>query len=280
MTAGLGRRPLVGGDVVPAAFEIDAVLLIALLAATIAVLLAWPVPILLSRAAWPARAPGWALLLWQVIALAGGLSMIGALLFLGGALLPWDWAAFILPAGLAAYLLVHLVITVVQFERQRRRHLALLNLLSAPHPTQARTRVLDDAAPVAYCLPRGIGSVTVLSQGLLDGLDQDELAAVIAHERAHVEQRHEVLLVAFKAWRDALPWFPIAARAESEVAALVEMRADDSARRSLRWTGVDPDAVLARAILRVAGPTGPAEHASSRRDRHRDRFLRLGRRAG
>lgn len=248
----------------------------ALLSAAIAILLAWPVPILLSRAAWPAFAPGWALVLWQLIALAGGLSMIAALLLLGLVLLPGvPLVAVLLAAALAVYLLVHLAITVVQFERQRRRHLALLQLLSAPHPTQARTRVLDDAAPVAYCLPRGIGSVTVLSQGLLDELDPDELAAVIAHERAHVEQRHEVLLVAFKAWRQALPWFPMAARAESEVAALVEMRADDSARRTLRWSGVDPDAVLARAILRVVGPTGPAEHASSRRDRHRDRFRRL-----
>lgn len=238
----------------------------------VAVLLAWPVPILLSRAAWPARAPGWALVLWQLIAIAGGFSMIGALWLVGRALVPARPLLAALPAAaLAAYLLVHLGITIVQFERQRRRHLALLQLLSEPHPTHARTRVLDDAAPVAYCLPRGIGSVTVLSQGLLDGLDPDELDAVIAHERAHVEQRHEVLLVAFKAWRDALPWFPIAAHAESEVAALVEMRADDSARRTT------PDEVLARAILRVAGPAGPAARASPRRDRHRDRFLRLGR---
>lgn len=246
----------------------------------IAVLLAWPVPILLSRAAWPAFAPGRALVLWQVIAVAGGFAMIGALWLVALALLPEAPMLAALPAvALAAYLLVHLAITVVQFERQRRRHLELLLLLSAPHPTQARTRGLDDAAPVAYCLPRGVGSVTVLSQGLLDELAPDELAAVIAHERAHVEQRHEVLLVAFKAWREALPWFPIAARAETEVAALVEMRADDSARRSLEHSGAASGEVLARAILRVAGPTGPAEHASSRRDRHRDRFLRLGRRS-
>lgn len=267
MMAGPGLRPFVGGDAIESpGLPIDEVLLIALAAAAIAVLLAWPVPILLSRAAWPARRPGWALLLWQLIAVAGGLSMIVALLLLGGAIIQdlpdeYDWIAFLAPAALAAYLLVHLAITIVQFERQRRRHLELLLLLSSPHPTQARTRVLDDAAPVAYCLPRGIGSVTVLSQGLLDELHPDELNAVIAHERAHVEQRHEVLLVAFKAWREALPWFPIAKRAESEVAALVEMRADDSARRFLAHGGVDADPVLARAILRVAGPTGPAEHA-------------------
>ncbi|MBO3665022.1 M56 family metallopeptidase [Microbacterium stercoris] len=279
MTAVPWLRPLVGGDVIGApGLPIDEVLLIALGAALVAVLLAWPVPILLSRAAWPARHPGWALLLWQLIAVAGGLAMIGALLLVGGALLPaaWEGLAYVLPIALALYLLVHLAITVVQFERQRRRHLELLLLLSSPHPTQARTRVLDDAAPVAYCLPRGVGSVTVLSQGLLDELHPDELDAVIAHERAHVEQRHEVLLVAFKAWREALPWFPIAAVAESEVAALVEMRADDSARRFLAHAGVDADPVLARAILRVAGPAADAAPATGR-DRIRDRFLRLGR---
>lgn len=236
--------------------------------AAVAVLLAWPAPILLSRAAWPARAPARALLLWQVIALAGGLSMIGALWLLGDAFFPeYPWIAGIPAAALACYLLGHLAVTVVRFERQRRRHLQLLLLLSEPDPDRKRTVVLDDQAPVAYCLPRGVGSVTVLSRGLFDALDEDELAAVIAHERAHVEQRHEVLLVAFKAWRSALPWFPIAARAESEVEALVEMLADDHARRT------QPDEVLARAILQVGRVQG--EGASSRRNRQVDRFRRL-----
>lgn len=236
--------------------------------AAVAVLLAWPAPILLSRAAWPARAPARALLLWQVIALAGGLSMIGALWLLGDAFFPeHPWIAGIPAAALACYLLGHLAVTVVRFERQRRRHLQLLLLLSEPDPDRKRTVVLDDQAPVAYCLPRGVGSVTVLSRGLFDALDDDELAAVIAHERAHVEQRHEVLLVAFRAWRSALPWFPIAARAESEVEALVEMLADDHARRT------QPDEVLARAILQVGRVQG--EGASSRRNRQVDRFRRL-----
>ncbi|MBP2436729.1 M56 family metallopeptidase [Microbacterium amylolyticum] len=234
----------------------------------VAVVLAWPAPILLSRAAWPARAPIRALLLWQAIAIAGGLTMIGALWLLGTAFFPTHpWLAGIPAAALAAYLLAHLMITMVRFERQRRRHLQLLLLLSHPDPDRERTVVLDDNAPVAYCLPRGVGSVTVLSKGLFDALDDDELAAVVAHERAHVEQRHEVLLVAFKAWRSALPWFPIAARAEAEVEALVEMVADDQARRT------QPDAVLARAILQVGRVGG--EGASSRRNRMHDRFRRL-----
>lgn len=248
--------------------------------ALVAVLLAWPVPIALSRAAWPPFHPVAALLLWQGIALAGGFTMIGALWLVGAALVPaHPWLAGIPAMALAVYLLAHLAAAVVSFERQRRRHLSLLSLLSVPDPDRARTRVLDDAAPVAYCLPRGVGSVTVLSRGLLDDLAPDELAAVMAHERAHVEQRHEVLLVAFKAWRRALPWFPIAARAESEVAALVEMLADDVARRALAAEVAAPDEVLARAILRVARSgslgTDRSERASSRRDRMHDRFRRL-----
>lgn len=236
--------------------------------ALVAIFLAWPAPIVLSRAEWPAHAPARALILWQVIALAGGLSMIGALWLLGDAFFPGHPILTGIPAMiLALYLLAHLVITIVRFERQRRRHLQLLLLLSSPDPNRKGTLVLDDNAPVAYCLPHGIGSVTVLSKGLFDSLGPAELDAVIAHERAHVEQRHEVLLVSFNAWRSALPWFPMAARAEGEVEALVEMLADDQARRT------QPDEVLARAILQIGRVEG--EGSSSRRNRQVDRFRRL-----
>ncbi|WP_146793352.1 M56 family metallopeptidase [Agrococcus baldri] len=248
----------------------------------VALLLAWPVPVWLARVGWPMRAPVIALLVWQGVGLAGGLSMIGALALTGLAVAPGVaqgaavsgaaalWLALIPAALFAIYLLVHLAVTIVQVTRQRHRHLALLDMLSAPHPTRARTRVLDDAVPVAYCLPRGAGSVTVLSQGLLDRLDPDELVAVIAHERAHVEQRHDILLLAFRAWRSALPWFPVAALADAEVAALVEMLADDHARREVR------DEVLARAILAVGASGVPgAEHDAAGSTRGSDRFRRL-----
>lgn len=237
----------------------------------VALALAWPVPVALSRASWPMRAPVMALLLWQVIGLAGGLAMIGALALAGYAALPEQpWLAPVAAGLFTVYLLTHLAITIVQVTRLRHRHLALLEMLTSPHPTRARTRVLDDAVPVAYCLPRGARSVTVLSQGLLDRLDPDELVAVIAHERAHVEQRHDLLLLAFRAWRSALPWFPIAARAEVEVAALVEMLADDHARREVH------DEVLARAILQVgAGGVPGADQPVSGSMRVSDRFRRL-----
>ena len=244
-----------------------------LLLAVLAVLLAWPVPILLARATWPRRSPAAALVLWQAIALAGGLSMIGALLTFGlqpyGRDLVSGAVGFVRFVGsgqslhpveilnvlalggavlLAGHLLLNLVITVVRSERQRRRHAQLLVLLSSPHPSGSR--LIDTPAPVAYCLPGAISSVTVVSAGLIELLDEPGMRAVIEHEKAHVRQRHDVVLVLFRAWYASLPWFPIAYRAQQEVGLLIELLADDYARRSV------DDAVLATAIARVGAGRG------------------------
>ncbi|HYI34407.1 MAG TPA: M48 family metalloprotease [Glaciibacter sp.] len=255
----------------------------AVVLALLALALAWPVPILLSRAHWPSRAPGTALALWQSIALAGGLSMIGALLLYGlipfGAALPDSLAGLgrsllgaPLPVGsrfdhvfalcsalvLTVHLLLNLAMTIVRSERQRRRHRQLIDLLAFPMPDRPRTRILDHAAPVAYCLPGASRSVTVLSAGLLELLGPDELRGVIAHETAHLRQQHHAVLLAFKSWHSALPWFPIANRAENAVALLVEMLADDQARR------VVPDRTLARAIALVGAAGQPGEVPDAR----------------
>jgi Zn-dependent protease with chaperone function len=148
---------------------------------------------------------------------------------------------------LALHLLLNLGLTTLGAMRQRRRHLQLVELLSTPMPDRPGTRLIENEAPVAYCLPGAPRSVTVLSDGLLRLLSEDELAAVVAHERAHVTQHHHIVLIAFKAWRTALPWFPIASRAEDAVALLVELLADDDARQ------VVSDDVLASAVTAVAG---------------------------
>jgi Zn-dependent protease with chaperone function len=253
-----------------------ALLAAAALLTLVAALLAGPVPVVLARAAWPTRAPARALLLWQAIALAGGFSMIGALVAAGFALLPVSeiggGIVFGCAAALAAYLLGHLAVTIAVVTRSRRRHRSLLHLLTSPHPTRSSTLVLEDSVPLAYCVPRGWHSLTVLSRGLLDRLGPAELSAVIAHERAHLEQRHDILLVAFRAWRSALPWFPIADRAAQEVDVLVELLADDHARREVS------DATLARAIAAVADvePDGvPRALRHPATARSRDRLLRL-----
>ncbi|WP_104090744.1 M56 family metallopeptidase [Cryobacterium sp. N19] len=273
----------------------------ALLLGTIAVLLAGPVPLLLRRSRWPARSPGVALVLWQAIALSGGMSMIGSLLLYGltpfGTTLAQSLVALggnltagTLPDGtsfthmlaigaailLGGHLLLNLLATFVRAERQRRHHHTLIALLSNPLHGQPGMRVIDHPAPVAYCLPGAGHSATVLSNGLLRLLDADQVRAVIAHEQAHLVQQHHLVLLAFKSWHSALPWFPIANRAENAVALLVEMLADDHARR------IVDDQTLARAIALVgftlAGATPPpdqeadaaAQAAASASDRNRE----------
>ena len=151
--------------------------------------------------------------------------------------------------------LLNLVLTVIRAERQRRRHAPARRLLSGAASTRSSTRRARHPAPVAYCLPGGFGSITVLSAGLSTCSTPDELRAVIAHERAHVEQRHDIVLVAFRAWHAALPLFPIAHRAERRSRVLVEMLADDRARArspTPPWCGPSRSSRARRANLTSA----------------------------
>lgn len=253
----------------------------ALLLGLLALALAWPVPAVLSRARWPRRDPVAALVCWQAIGLAGGLSIIGALLVHGlspwGGSLPeawWAWAqhwftgelpaqpvrgdhwvAQTLAAVLALELLGVLVLALVRTARTRARHRALLELLVHPAPG-VEARVLDSPVPAAFCIP-GARPLLVLSSGMVEEFAPDELAAVVAHERAHLAERHHLLLLPFVAWREALPVLPAADRAHDAVRDLVEMRADDVALRSVPGPGARR--VLARAIVAAAeggAPTG------------------------
>ena len=247
------------------------------LLAVLAIVLAWPVPILLSCAQWPARSPFTAMVLWQAIALAGGLSMIGAMLVYGlepigdnliaglralAAMVLFNapttelgfWHIFALSAAalLTAHLVFTLLLTYFKIERQRRRHRELLALLASPSGQDAATLVISHDSPVAYCLPGGARSVTVLSDGLMAALEPDELRAVLAHENAHLSQRHHLLLWAFAAWRQALPWLPTTRMAQESVSSLIEMLADDVALRSASKATL----IKAIAIVASGSPTG------------------------
>ncbi|MDQ0923984.1 Zn-dependent protease with chaperone function [Pseudarthrobacter sp. W1I19] len=263
------------------------------LLAVLAIVLAWPVPILLSRAQWPARSPFTAMVLWQAIALAGGLSMIGAMLVYGlepigdnliaglralaGMVLfnaPTTdlgfWHIFALSAAalLTAHLVFTLLLTYYKIERQRRRHRELLALLASPSAEGAGTLVISHDSPVAYCLPGGARSVTVLSDGLMAALEPAELRAVLIHENAHLSQRHHLLLWAFAAWRQALPWLPTTRLAQESVNSLIEMLADDVALKTeSKATLIKAIAIVASGSARTPGEaeleSGPAGLSSS-----------------
>jgi hypothetical protein len=91
--------------------------------------------------------------------------------------------------------------------------------------------VIDYPTAAAYCLP-GLRSQIVVSAGTLELLGRGELAAVLAHERAHLRERHDLVLLPFTALRRAFPKSVTCTDAFGAVALLVEMLADDRALRA------------------------------------------------
>jgi Zn-dependent protease with chaperone function len=234
--------------------------------ALIAVGLAWPVPVALARAVWPRHHPAGALLLWQAIGLGGGLTLLAAELSLaaaGGALEPLGILAF---AVTLVWLLFVLVRSALRVAAARRGHRALLDLVAEPAPdatglgvsgpggTTVPVEVLAHAEVVAYSVP-GLRSRIVISEGVRTRLAPDELAAVIAHERAHLRQHHDIVVQPFVAWRRSFPFLPAAAEALRAVERLTEYLADDAARQL-----VGPDA-LVTALDRLPGEDVAARRA-------------------
>ena len=152
-------------------------------------------------------------------------------------------------AALLAVLCWILFAAVAAVLRARHRQRALLQLLAHGDPKVPGALVVDHPAAAAYCVP-GLRSAIVISAGALDLLDQAELAAVLAHERAHLRARHDLVLLPFTALLRAFRWSTTAREANRQVALLVEMLADDRARRCR------PARELAMALLRVGAAGG------------------------
>ncbi len=119
--------------------------------------------------------------------------------------------------------------------------------------TQAgvRVRLLDHPAAAAYCLP-GVRPRIVLSRGVLDALSRAELAAVVAHEKAHARGRHDLVVQPFRAWAATFPFLPAGRGALAAVELLVELTADNAVCRG------GQRAALETALRRLAGPAQQA----------------------
>ena len=122
--------------------------------------------------------------------------------------------------------------------------------------------VLDHPAPLVYCLPGRPGPV-VLTTAALHQLGPGQLAAVLAHERAHQARRHHRLLLAAEVLRIGFPWLPAARAGRAAVGRLVELAADDDAVH--RYGRSDTVAALAKLAtapapavgLSAGGPSAP-----------------------
>ncbi|MBO0811010.1 MAG: M56 family metallopeptidase [Microlunatus sp.] len=232
----------------------------------LAVILVGPGSIWVGRWEFLHRAPRPAVALWQAGSVSALLSVVGAGLALSLGLFhdrEASVAEIIVYSMILIFTLIvvgrliwSLVIVARTTGARRSRHRQAVDLLDqvgrrSGLPGPPGLRVMSEPMPVAYCLPAVRHSRVVLSDGALRTLSSDEVAAVLAHEEAHVRARHDLVLDTFTALHRA---FPIAVRSDvplKEARLLVELLADDAARRR---TGAIP---LARALVAMAAAPVP-----------------------
>jgi len=217
----------------------------ALLLGALGLTLSLVVPGILAAARWPDRAPAAAVVLWQAITLAGVLCALGVVLAApeelvraAGAGRPVATAALVGALLVAAVIVIRLLVSLAgvsyRSRARRERHRTLVDLLDRVDRRRSfdveGLRVLDGPLPLAYCVP-GRSPRVVLSGPALDVLDDTQVGAVLAHEQAHLRHRHEVVMESFTAFYQAVPP-PLRSRAPLDaVHLLLEMVADDAARR-------------------------------------------------
>jgi len=239
----------------------------------VALVLSGPVPAMLARASWPMRAPRAAIVLWQSIALAAVLSAFSAGIAIASRLfvpgpdgrptatitseidaLGWPlWVAYVIVFAVTLVIGGRLTFAVLQVaiatRRRRAHHRMVVDLVGKSQGNHLR--ILDVAQPLAYCLP-GVRSRVVVSEGALNALGDNEMAAILSHERAHLRARHDLVLEMFTAVHAAFPRFVRSGNALDAVRLLIEMLADDAA---VRTAGPTP---LARALVACASGRTPS----------------------
>ncbi|MGH8774393.1 MAG: M56 family metallopeptidase [Jiangellaceae bacterium] len=249
---------------------------VSLLLLLYAVVLATVGAALLRRAWWVQRAPRLGILAWQVLtgsivasALLAGLALAVPSLPIAATLAEFAHACVTLiqaqyatPAGVATAttglvivgaVVGRLAFCMVQGARaaatERRRHRRALALVGRPEHRLGAIVIPHDV-PEVYCLP-GRRRRIVLTSAALDTLSADQLAAVLAHERAHLRARHDLVIAAASALAQAFPRVPPFALAHDQIRRLVELAADDVA------AGSSDRLMLAEGILTVAGGHTP-----------------------
>lgn len=211
----------------------------------------------LRIAAWPNTAPRLAIAAWQALAAsvllalsASGLALAGTLPHVSDDLAKLvDLCASNLQHGyesptsaISAYFGVAVFLSIFVRtawcsiraargdRRERNARVTVLDLVGRPDVLPGAL-VLDHAAPYAFCIG-GRRHRVVVTRGLLATLGDRELAAVLAHESAHLRQRHHIALLVCRALFGTLaPVFPAFRRAMPAARLYAELSADDCARK-------------------------------------------------
>ncbi|MGI8536198.1 MAG: M56 family metallopeptidase [Mycobacteriales bacterium] len=246
--------------------------MLVLVVAYTGLILVWS-PRLLANRTWAAASPRLGLLCWQSVlaVLVSNTVLVAAMavvsvqhlhLDVGHLLhacavsawrgLPRAGVAVTTGGGLLGVLLFGQLIRVTAASvrtalRLRRHQRAALHLLGG-RGTPDRVTLLTSDEAFAYCVP-GDGGRIVISTTAASELEPEELRAVVAHERAHLRGRHDLVILLAQVVTRALPLRSLQLL-QSQVATLLEMVADDRACR------VASREALLSALLTLAAPGG------------------------
>jgi Zn-dependent protease with chaperone function len=141
--------------------------------------------------------------------------------------------------------------------RRTRAHAEAVRITGSRLAGTGTAVVLDVPQAAAYCVP-GRPATIVLTTGAMAVLDSAQLAAVLAHERAHLAGRHHLLVALTRGFAAIFPAFPLFARGHQQVARLAEMSADDAA---IRHSG--RPALIAALLTMGTGTAVPAAGLSA-----------------
>ena len=209
---------------------------------------------LLQGAAWADRAPRLAIAAWQALTFTvlasvslAGLALTVPTVDVSGSLADLLEACVLAireqyatpggaAAGAAGLVLAAAVVGRTAFcltagasrvSRERGDHRRALDLVGDVGP-RGGVLILESEEAAVYCLP-GRRERTVVTTGALAVLDDEQLEAALAHERAHLVERHDLVLLLSSALAAAFPRLALFRNAASETARLLELRADDVA---------------------------------------------------
>lgn len=145
-------------------------------------------------------------------------SSFGTLVQLGISLLPLT-------------ILTRIAVVAIRSLRSARRHRARhFWMLGAAACRSGHVHWIDDPRPIAYSLGGARGAV-VATHGIRR-LGEQQCAAVLEHELAHIRGRHHVAVLCADIAAKALPMLPLMRRAPEMVRLMVELAADDAAARA------------------------------------------------
>jgi len=219
-------------------------------------------PRILTRSAWTIDRPRTALLSWSVAVLLGALGFVAGITLVVLANRPITFGASPthgLNIGVAVLAVLAFVVAVRV--RPGPEHQAVREAMRsgvAPHREIDGTLVaVVEAEHALACAVPGRSGGVLVSTGLADRLRTDELEAVVAHERAHLQQRHAAVVAVAESIERAVPWIPGARAMARSTRVLVEFAADDAAARrtgrdAVRRAVLVADETSALAVIRAS----------------------------